>query len=106
MGAFHFKDLDLTMTAADCTEVVDSCIQSLMELASRSDGYPDVQSIYDVISEILERVGNNAGESALGKGLLAHSLRTKANLVAPAAPELAGVLMKAYQVTTSAQSGA
>ena len=36
----QFKDLDMTMTAADCAEVVDSCIQSLMELASRSDGYP------------------------------------------------------------------
>ncbi|WP_250502084.1 hypothetical protein [Caballeronia sp. AZ7_KS35] len=105
MDAFHFKDLDLTMTAANCTEVVDSCIQSLMELASRSAGYPDTQSIHDVISEALERVGNNVGETALGKGLLEHSLRTKANLVAPAAPEVAGVLMKAYHVTTSAWSG-
>ncbi|WP_027802713.1 hypothetical protein [Paraburkholderia dilworthii] len=89
------------MTAANRTQVVDYCIRSLMDLADRSGGFPDMGSTQEVVHETLKRAGHDAAELTR-KTMLCDSLLTEANLVAPAAPEVASVLMQAYQVTTTA----
>ena len=89
------------MTATDRTQAVDSCIQSLMDLADRSGGFPEAGSVQQVVLATLEIVGKDAVEPTKGRTMLEDSLLTKANLVAPAAPEVAGVLMQAYQVTAT-----
>jgi hypothetical protein len=99
------REQDIAMAATDGTHIVDSCIQSLMDLTNRSGGFPDSASIRDRVLATLALVGHDAAAAAQGKRVLEETLRTKANLLAAGAPEAARVLMQAYRIATTTFPG-
>ncbi len=89
------------MSTANRNQVVNSCIESLRELATRREGVADAGSIQKLVWQTLELAGPDPMETGQHKALLADSLRKNANLWATAASEVAEVLMRACHVTAS-----